>query len=144
MVVDNPDTEVRPGTLQALLERLREHTRTGVFAPLLEDADGRLAPNGYRRFPGPVTLGVNLCLPIGYALAHVPALHPYAMSPAALRAGVRPAHVCGAALAIRRRAYVQAGPSTRLPSRALPAHRQRASGPRCPDVARRTPERPSR
>lgn len=110
VVVLNPDTEVHPGTLQALLGRLREHPRTGVVAPLLEDAEGRLAPNGYRRFPGLATLGLDLCLPLGYALAHAPALHPHAMSPAALRAGARPAHVCGAALAIRRSAYLEAGP----------------------------------
>jgi N-acetylglucosaminyl-diphospho-decaprenol L-rhamnosyltransferase len=110
VVVLNPDTEVRPGALQALLAHLREHPRTGVVAPLLEGPDGRLAPNGYRRFPGLLTVGIDLCLPIGYALAHAPALHPYAMSPAALRAGARPAHVCGAALAIRRRAHVEAGP----------------------------------
>ncbi len=110
VVVLNPDTEVRPGALQALLAHLREHPRTGVVAPLLEGPEGRLAPNGYRRFPGLLTVGIDLCLPIGYALAHAPALHPYAMSPAALRAGARPAHVCGAALAIRRRAYVEAGP----------------------------------
>ncbi len=110
VVVLNPDTEVRPGALQALLAHLREHPRTGVLAPLLEGPDGRLAPNGYRRFPGLLTIGLDLCLPLGYALVHAPALHPYAMSPAALRAGARPAHVCGAVLAIRRRAYVEAGP----------------------------------
>jgi N-acetylglucosaminyl-diphospho-decaprenol L-rhamnosyltransferase len=110
VVVLNPDTEVRPGALHALLAHLREHPCTGVVAPLLEGPDGRPMPNGYRRFPGLLTVGLDLCLPVGYALAHAPALHPYAMSPAALRAGARPAHVCGAALAIRRRAYLEAGP----------------------------------
>jgi N-acetylglucosaminyl-diphospho-decaprenol L-rhamnosyltransferase len=110
VIVLNPDTEVRPGALQAILARLREQPRTAVVAPLLEDADGQLTPNGYRRFPGLFTLGLDLCLPLGYALAHAPALHPYAMSPAALLAGRRPEHVCGAAMAIRRAAYEQAGP----------------------------------
>ncbi len=110
VVVLNPDTELRPGALHMLLERMRAHPRTGVVAPLLEDADGRLAPNGYRRFPGLVTLGIDLCLPISYALAHAPALSPYAMSPTALSTGAPPAHVCGAVMAIRRRSYIQAGP----------------------------------
>ena len=109
-IVLNPDTELRPGALQALIAHLREHPRTGIAAPLLEDPAGRLAPNGYRRFPGLGTLALELCIPLGYALVHVPALHPYAMSPAALRAGARPAHVYGAVLAIRRSAYEQAGP----------------------------------
>jgi GT2 family glycosyltransferase len=110
VVVLNPDTEVRPGALQALLEHLHGHPGTGVVAPLLEDAEGQLSPNGYRHFPGLFTLGLDLCLPLGYALAYAPSLHPYALSPAALQAGARPAHVCGAAMAIRRSAYTQAGP----------------------------------
>jgi N-acetylglucosaminyl-diphospho-decaprenol L-rhamnosyltransferase len=109
-IVLNPDTELQPGALQALIAHLRAHPRTGVAAPLLQDASGRLAPNGYRRFPGLGTLALELCIPLGYALVHVPALHPYAMSPAALCAGARPAHVYGAVLAIRRSAYEQAGP----------------------------------
>jgi GT2 family glycosyltransferase len=110
VIVLNPDTEVRPGALQALLQALREQPRAGVLAPLLEDGEGRLAVNGYRRFPGLFTLAMDLCTPIGYALVHAPALHPYAMSPAALRAGRAPAWVSGAAMAIRRAAYEQAGP----------------------------------
>jgi len=110
VIVLNPDTEVRPGAVQALLARLRAHPRTGVVAPLLEGPAGELAPNGYRRFPGLLTLSLDLCVPFAYALARAPALHPYAMSPATLRAGGRVAHVCGAAMAIRRSAYTQAGP----------------------------------
>ncbi len=109
VVLLNPDTEVRPGALRALLARLREHPQTGVAAPLLQDAAGALAANGYRRFPGLLTLAMDLCIPIGYALVHTPSLHPYAMSPAALRAGRTPAWVSGAAIAIRRAAYDQAG-----------------------------------
>jgi len=110
VVVLNPDTEVRPGALRALFEHLGEHRETGVVAPLLEDAEGHLSSNGYRHFPGLFTLGLDLCLPLGYALSYAPSLHPYALSPAALQAGARPAHVCGAAMAIRRSAYDQAGP----------------------------------
>ena len=110
VIVLNPDTEVRQGALRALLEQLRAHPRAGVVAPLLQDAEGRLAVNGYRRFPGLFTLALDLCIPLGYAFVHAPALHPYAMSPAALRAGRPPAWASGAALAIRRDAYAQAGP----------------------------------
>jgi GT2 family glycosyltransferase len=110
VIVLNPDTEVRPGALQTLVTHLRERPDVGVVAPLLEGPDGSLAPNGYRRFPGLLTLGFDLCIPLSYALVHAPALHPYAMSPAALLSGCRPAWVSGAAMAVRRAAYVQAGP----------------------------------
>jgi GT2 family glycosyltransferase len=110
VILLNPDTEVRAGSLRALLARLREHRRTGVVAPLLEDGDGRAASNGYRRFPGLFALSLDLSLPFGYAIAYAPKLHPHAISAAALSAGARPAHVCGAALAIRRAAYEEAGP----------------------------------
>jgi len=109
-IVLNPDTEALPGSLELLLDRLRGRPCTGVAAPLLVDRDGGVQVSTYRRFPGLFTLFVELCIPIGYALVHVPRLHPYAMSPAAIARGERPAHVCGAALAIRRSAYRQAGP----------------------------------
>lgn len=110
VIVLNPDTEIQPGAVQALLEHLRGHPETGLVAPLLEDSDGHLASNGYRRFPGLCMLGLDLCLPLSYAFAYAPGLNPYALAPAALRAGARPAHVCGAAMAIRRKAYSEAGP----------------------------------
>jgi GT2 family glycosyltransferase len=110
VVVLNPDTEIQPGALQALLEHLHSHPGTGLVAPLLEDSEGHLASNGYRRFPGLCMLAIDLCLPLGYAFAHAPNLHPYALAPTALMAGARPAHVCGAAMAIRREAYSEAGP----------------------------------
>jgi GT2 family glycosyltransferase len=109
VIVLNPDTEVRPDALRALLARLREHPHAGVLAPLLEDHDGQLAPNGYRRFPSLFTLCLEMCVPLSYALAYVPALHPYAIAPADLETGGPVAHVTGAAMAIRRSAYMNAG-----------------------------------
>lgn len=110
VIVLNPDTELRHGTLHALLTGMRERPEIGVLAPLLEGEDGRITPNGYRRFPGLATVGMDICVPIGYALTYAPALHPYAMSPAALIGGRTPRWVCGAAMAIRRAAYLDAGP----------------------------------
>jgi GT2 family glycosyltransferase len=109
-IVLNPDTETLPGALGMLVANLREHPRTGVTAPLLEDRDGSLQVSGYRRFPGLFTLFAEFCVPLGYALVYVPRLHPQAMSAAAMVSGERPAWVCGAALGIRRAAYEQAGP----------------------------------
>jgi N-acetylglucosaminyl-diphospho-decaprenol L-rhamnosyltransferase len=108
-IVANPDIELTT-TLDPLVRRLREHPSTGVAAPVLEHVDGSLQVSGYRCFPGLFTLFVELCVPIGYALVRAPGLHPHAMSPGAIAAGERPAHVTGALLAIRRAAYRQAGP----------------------------------
>lgn len=110
VIVLNPDTEVRADALPTLVEHLRSHPATGLVAPLLEDSDGQLAANGYRRFPGLFTLGLDMCLPVSYALSYAPALHPYAIPPSALlSAGGHVVHVCGAAMAIRRSAYTDAG-----------------------------------
>lgn len=113
VILLNPDTEVRPGALAALVARLRERPGTGVVAPLLEDGSGRLAPNGYRFFPSLSLLALDLCVPFGYVLSLLPwlaRLHPYVLSPGELMRGAVPAWVSGAAMAIRRSAYEQAGP----------------------------------
>lgn len=110
VVVLNPDTELRDGALHILLQRLAEQPKAGVVAPLLEGHDGQIAPNGYRRFPTLPLVAFDMCLPLGYVLVHMPSLNRYVLPPAALLAGRRPAWVCGAAMAIRRGAYAQAGP----------------------------------
>jgi len=109
VVVLNPDAELRGEALRDLVSRLKERPDLAVAAPLLEGPDGRIAPNGYKRFPGLAMVAIDMCLPFGYATERAPALHPYVMSPAALLAGRTPAWVCGAAMAIRRSAYAQAG-----------------------------------
>ncbi len=109
VVLLNPDTEVRSLSIQSLLERLRARPEAGVVAPLLESGDGKLAPNGYRRFPTLFTSALHLCIPAVYALSYLPIPHFDAMTPSALLAGDTPAHVTGAALAIRRQAYEDAG-----------------------------------
>jgi N-acetylglucosaminyl-diphospho-decaprenol L-rhamnosyltransferase len=109
VIVLNPDTEVRAGALAALIARLREHPRAGVVGPRLEDGDGELQSSAYRRFPNLWTLSLEMCVPLSYALVYLPKLHPYALAPPELAAGGPVAHVCGAAMAIRRAAYEQAG-----------------------------------
>jgi GT2 family glycosyltransferase len=80
-----------------------------VAAPRLLYPDGRPQPNVYRRFPNLLTLFVDFCAPVGHALAHAPGLHPYVLPPGA-RGRRAVAHATGAALAVRRRAYDDAGP----------------------------------
>jgi N-acetylglucosaminyl-diphospho-decaprenol L-rhamnosyltransferase len=110
VLVLNPDTIVEPGALRALVDHLRSYPDVGVAAPLLFHQDGSPQPNGYRRFPNLLTLFADFCVPVSYAFALLPVPHPHNLSPAALAAGPRVAHAYGAALAVRRRAFEQAGP----------------------------------
>lgn len=102
VVVLNPDTEPRPGAIARLVERLDDHPRLGLAAPRLVFDDGRAQPSAYKRFPGLGILFLELCTPLGYLLVHLPFLDPYRGTPAR--------HVLGAAMAIRRSAYEDAGP----------------------------------
>ncbi|MBI5105314.1 MAG: glycosyltransferase family 2 protein [Solirubrobacterales bacterium] len=86
---------------------MRASPRCGVAAPRLLGPDGATQPNAYRRFPGPLTLFAELCLPVGFLLDRVPRLDPYRHPPGF---GGPVAHATGAALAIRRAAYDAAGP----------------------------------
>jgi N-acetylglucosaminyl-diphospho-decaprenol L-rhamnosyltransferase len=109
VILLNPDTALRNDALVQLVRHLRDHPGTGVVAPLTEDPDGNIAPNGYKHFPGLWTVAIDLCVPLSYLLAWAPQLHPYVLSPHQLTTGRRPAWVSGAAMAIRRTAYEQAG-----------------------------------
>ncbi len=102
VVVLNPDTEPRPGAIARLVARLDERPRVGLAAPRLVFGDGRPQPSAYKRFPGLGILFLELCTPLGYLLVHLPRLDPYRGTPAR--------HVLGAAMAIRRAAYDDAGP----------------------------------
>lgn len=106
VILLNPDAEPRPGAIGQLTAHLTTNPECGVAAPRLVFADGSPQPNAYRRFPGPWILALELCVPLGYALARVPRLDPYRLAPGHDVA----AHVSGAALAIRRSAYTDAGP----------------------------------
>jgi N-acetylglucosaminyl-diphospho-decaprenol L-rhamnosyltransferase len=110
VVVLNPDTEPRPGALRALVERLDALQDAGVAAPRLVYPDGSPQLSAYRRRPGLAMLVLELCLPLGWVVQRVPRLDPYRVPPSAWRDGAEVAHVTGAAMAIRRTAWVAAGP----------------------------------
>ena len=106
VILLNADAEPRVGALDRLVAHLERHPQVGVAAPRLVFAGGHPQPNCYRRFPGLATLFLELCVPLGYALVHVPRLDPYRAPDGARRV----AHAAGAALAIRRAAFDDAGP----------------------------------
>jgi GT2 family glycosyltransferase len=107
VVVLNADAEPRQSAIDRLVERLRLSPDVGVAAPRLLYADGSTQASHYRRFPGPLVLFTELSFPLGYLVMHkLTWLDPYRARPGA----VRLAHATGAALAIRRAAYDDAGP----------------------------------
>jgi N-acetylglucosaminyl-diphospho-decaprenol L-rhamnosyltransferase len=110
VAVLNADTEPRPGALPALTAHLESCPRAGVAAPRLVGADGTLQPSAYRRAPGLAMLVVDLCLPLGHVLSRFAQLDPYRVPPGRWRDGAEVAHVTGAAMAIRRDAWLAAGP----------------------------------
>jgi GT2 family glycosyltransferase len=70
----NPDTEVRPSAIPALIEYLETHPEVGACGPKLIYPDGRLQPNG-RRFPSLasqllVATGLRQLNPAAYDLRH--------------------------------------------------------------------------
>ena len=110
VVVLNPDTEPQRESIARLVEHLRTRSRAGVAAPLLTTPDGAVQRSAHRRFPSLLTVFVDFCVPLGYALALRPAWHPHELPEAATERGPAVEHVTGAALAIRRSAYEDAGP----------------------------------
>ena len=109
VVVFNPDARPEPGAVAHLVEHLRASSRAGLASPRLLGPDGVPRSSAYRRFPGLVALFRELCIPLGYALEHLPALDPYHLPPREYVRGARVAHVCGACMAVRRAAYDDAG-----------------------------------
>jgi len=105
VVLLNADAEPRPHAIDRLVGHLRLSPSAGVAAPRLFHADGSPQPSHYRRFPGPLLLFTELCVPLGLLMRRLPLLDPYRARPGA----VRIAHATGAALAIRREAYEDAG-----------------------------------
>jgi GT2 family glycosyltransferase len=110
VVLLNPDTKPHPRSLDLLVRHLRTNSDVGVAVPQIMDVDGAPQPNAYRRFPNLITVFVDFCIPVGHTLAHVPRLHPHVLPPSRVRVGARVAHATGAALAVQREAYEEAGP----------------------------------
>lgn len=52
----NPDTEVHPGAVDALLRTLRSGARIGACAPMLLNTDGTLQPSAWRNPPSVLTI----------------------------------------------------------------------------------------
>jgi N-acetylglucosaminyl-diphospho-decaprenol L-rhamnosyltransferase len=109
ILVLNPDCQVRDDAVAALVRRLKADPGLGVTGPLLLDGEGTPRMDAYKAWPSLWSLFVSLCLPVGHALMGTP-LHPEVLTAAQIEQRHPIARVCGSALAIRRQAWLDAGP----------------------------------
>jgi N-acetylglucosaminyl-diphospho-decaprenol L-rhamnosyltransferase len=121
VILLNQDTEPEPDALTRLVGHLRSNPSTGVAAPTLLHPDGRLQASVHRRFPNLFTTFVTFCSPLAYLFPALGRLRLRGLralrerqpqsAPEAGSLHEEPvAHVAGAALAIRRAAFEEAGP----------------------------------
>jgi GT2 family glycosyltransferase len=111
IVVLNSDTEVEAGALDALAAAARGD-RVGLAAPMLRYPDGTPQRSAYSRFPSLATMWATLCIPAAFAQDKLERIvgHASVLSLTDHDAGVRPLHVMGAAMALRRAAWDEVGP----------------------------------
>lgn len=110
VLVLNPDTLVRPGSLAALVDFLRAHPRAGVAAPKLLNPNGTLQHTGFR-FPGLTQLALDLFPPSGRLARLIDSPLNGRYPAAAYSAGLPFAvdHTLGAAFAVRAEAIAEVG-----------------------------------
>jgi hypothetical protein len=102
VLILNPDTVVKPGTLRTLVSFLRDHPRAGFAAPKLLNGDGTLQHSGFR-FPGLVQAALDLFPPPGRLarLIDSPLNGRYPASWYASGTAFQVDHTLGAAVAVR-------------------------------------------
>jgi GT2 family glycosyltransferase len=109
LLLVNPDAFAQGDALRRLAEHLDRHTEVGVAAPLLHNEDGSVQDNAYRRFPNLLTLFVDYCAPLAFAIRGT-RLDPHNLERRRLDRPRPIAHATGAALLVRSEAARDAGP----------------------------------
>ena len=109
LLLVNPDAFAQGGSVGRLVEYLDAHPEVGVAAPLLHNLDGSLQDNAYRRFPNLVTLFVDYCAPLAFAIRGT-RLDPHNLDRRRLDLPRPIAHATGAVLLVRAEAAQDAGP----------------------------------
>ncbi len=73
----NPDTEVRPGSLQAMVDFLVAHPDVGALGCKIRNRTGELQELGLQWFPSPLTELVKFCAVSAGTYRRLPRLFPY-------------------------------------------------------------------
>lgn len=108
LLLVNPDAFAEGDALGRLVEHLNRHAEVGVAAPLLHNEDGTIQDNAYRRFPNLLTLFVDYCAPLAFAIRGT-RLDPHNLERRRLDRARPIAHATGAALLVRAEAARDAG-----------------------------------
>jgi N-acetylglucosaminyl-diphospho-decaprenol L-rhamnosyltransferase len=109
LLLVNPDAFALGGSVGRLVTHLHANPEVGVAAPLLRNEDGSIQDNAYRRFPNLVTLFVDYCAPLAYAVRGT-RLDPHNLDRRRLDRPRPIAHASGAVLLVRAEAASDAGP----------------------------------
>ncbi len=96
----NPDTEPRPGSLLELLAAFERHPRAGILGPTLRSPDGSRQPS-VRGFPTLAALVLTLTR-LARVFPRLPAMHRYLAADVAADVEAPVDQVMGACFAVRR------------------------------------------
>ena len=100
----NPDTEVRPGALRALLDFAHDHPRAGILGSRCENADGSARASAFRFHSALGELEAEAAFgPLSRVLAR------YAIAPVPSASAERCDWVSGAAMLVRREVFERIG-----------------------------------
>jgi N-acetylglucosaminyl-diphospho-decaprenol L-rhamnosyltransferase len=115
VILLNQDTEPEAEAITRLVSHLRSTPSTGVAAPTLLHPDGSFQASAHRQFPNLFTTFVTFCSPLAHLFPALGRLrlrlrNPHEAAEAQAPHVEKVAHVAGAALAIRRAAFDEAGP----------------------------------
>ncbi|MGH9247385.1 MAG: glycosyltransferase family 2 protein [Acidimicrobiales bacterium] len=109
LVVANPDVTIEPAAFARLTAAVTRD-QVALAAPMFLDPDGTLQRSAHRRDPGFVSTVFELCRPLaGLVRRLAPGWHPTLLSAAAHATSRDCAHVLGALMAIRRKAFDAVG-----------------------------------
>lgn len=102
LLLINPDVEWVPGQLRKLLTIAKSTTNT-VFVPAVLTPAGKRQLTAHRRFPTPLTVFVDYCLPLQQLFLRAP-WHPYLYTANEHKKSLNIAHATGVCLLLPRTA----------------------------------------
>lgn len=100
VMVLNPDVTWQSGALRQFFSWAQSQPAVDVAAPCLIYQDGRVQISAHRRFPNPLTVFIDYCLPL-QQFCMATGLHPYQLSSAEHERTQKIAHATGACLLVR-------------------------------------------